>query len=75
MDGNTYAVKFIQNLNLEMLPAPVLKQAKICLLDLVGASLAGAKVKGAKILLDFSTQQMNLSIVLILVISEMRQFF
>ena len=59
MDGNTYAVKFIQNLNLEMLPAPVLKQAKICLLDLVGASLAGAKVKGAKILLDFSTQQMR----------------
>ncbi len=59
MDGNGYTVKFIQNLRLEKLPAPVLRQAKICLLDLVGASLAGAKVKGAKILLDFSSQQMN----------------
>jgi len=42
-----------------MLPAPVLKQAKVCLLDLVGASLAGAKARGAKILLEFSTQQMG----------------
>ena len=59
MDGNDFAVKFIRNLKLEKIPAPVVKQAKICLLDLVGASLAGAKVRGAKILLGFSTQQMN----------------
>jgi 2-methylcitrate dehydratase PrpD len=59
MDGNDFAVKFIRNLKLEKIPAPVVKQAKICLLDLVGASLAGANVKGAKILLGFSTQQMN----------------
>ena len=59
MDGNDYAVKFIRTLKLEKIPAPVLRQAKICLLDLVGASLAGAKVRGAKILLDFSTEQMN----------------
>jgi 2-methylcitrate dehydratase PrpD len=59
MDGNNYAVKFIRHLKLEKLPDPVVKQAKICLLDLVGASLAGANTRGAKILLSFSTQQMN----------------
>lgn len=59
VDGNTYAVKFIQNLKLEMIPAPIVKQAKICLLDLVGAGIAGAKVKGVKILLDFSLKQMK----------------
>jgi 2-methylcitrate dehydratase PrpD len=59
MDGNDYAVKFIRSLTLEKLPAPVLRQAKICLLDLVGASLAGAGVRGAKILLNFSTEQMS----------------
>ena len=53
MDGNDFAVKFIRTFELEKIPAPVVKQAKICLLDLVGASLAGAKVRGAKILLGF----------------------
>jgi 2-methylcitrate dehydratase PrpD len=59
MDGNDFAVRFIRNLKLEKIPAPVVRQAKTCLLDLVGASLAGSKVKGAKILLGFSRQQMN----------------
>jgi 2-methylcitrate dehydratase PrpD len=59
MDGNEYAVRFIQNLKMRDIPAKILKQAKICLLDLVGASLAGAKVKGAKILSDFSSREMN----------------
>lgn len=59
MDGNEYAMKFIQTLKLRDIPTKVLKQTKICLLDLVGASLAGAKVKGAKILLDFSFQEMK----------------
>mgnify|MGYP001087851263 CR=1 FL=1 len=59
MDGNEYAVRFIRNLKLEKIPDPVIRQVKLCLLDLVGASLAGAKVKGAKILLDFSLEQMK----------------
>jgi 2-methylcitrate dehydratase PrpD len=59
MDGNVHAVQFIQNVKLERLPAPVVKQAKVCLLDLVGASLAGAKARGAKILLEFSAWQMG----------------
>ncbi len=59
MDGNRFAVDFIHNLRLEKLPSSVVQKAKICLLDLVGTSLAGAKAKGAKILLDFSTQQMG----------------
>jgi len=59
MDGNEYAVKFIQNLRLEKIPDPVSKQAKRCLLDLVGASLAGVKSEGAKILFDFSSREMK----------------
>jgi len=59
MDGNEYTVKFIQTLNLKNIPPKILRQAKICLLDLIGASLAGAKVKGAKILSDFSSKEMN----------------
>lgn len=59
MDGNEYAVKFVQTLKVRDIPPKILRQVKICLLDLVGASLAGAKVKGAKILSDFSSQEMN----------------
>jgi len=59
MDGNEYAVKFIQTLKMRDIPAKILKQVKICLLDLAGASLAGAKVKGAKILSDFSSREMR----------------
>jgi 2-methylcitrate dehydratase PrpD len=59
MDGNEYTVKFIQTLKLKNIPPKILRQAKICLLDLIGASLAGAKVKGAKILSDFSSKEMN----------------
>lgn len=59
MDGNEYAVKFISNLKIENIPSKILKQAKICLLDLLGAGLGGAKAKGAKILFDFSSQEIN----------------
>jgi len=59
MDGNEYAVKFIKSLKIEDIPLKVVKQAKICLLDLLGAGLGGAKVKGAKILFDFSSQEIN----------------
>lgn len=59
MDGNEYAVKFIKNLKLEDIPSKIVKQAKICLLDLLGASLGGVKAKGARILFDFSSQEIN----------------
>jgi 2-methylcitrate dehydratase PrpD len=59
MDVNDYAVKFIHNLKFKDLPPQVLRQAKICLLDLVGACIAGAQVKGAKILADFSSHEMG----------------
>jgi len=59
MDGNEYTVKFIRSLKIEDILPKVVKQAKICLLDLLGASLGGAKAKGAKILFDFSSQEIN----------------
>ena len=59
MDGNEFTVQFIQTLNLRNIPPATLRQAKTCLLDLVGASLAGAGVKGAKILSDFSSREMS----------------
>lgn len=59
MDGNEYAVNYITNLKMEDIPPQAIQQAKICLLDLLGSSLGGAKVKGAKILFDFSSQEIN----------------
>jgi 2-methylcitrate dehydratase PrpD len=61
MDGNVFTAEFIKDLKLHRVPSTVLKQLKIALLDIVGASLAGAKVKGAKILLNFSLGQMGKS--------------
>lgn len=59
MDGNEYTVKYIRNLKMEDIPPHVVKQAKICLLDLLGASLGGFKSKGARILFDFSAQEIH----------------
>lgn len=61
MDGNVFIAEFIKDLNIRRVPLTVLKQLKIALLDVVGASLAGGKVKGAQILLDFSLSQMGKS--------------
>jgi 2-methylcitrate dehydratase PrpD len=58
MDGNRCAVEFIHGLRLEAVPSEVVRQARICLLDLLGACLAGADAKGARILLDFAATQM-----------------
>lgn len=59
MDGNAYAAKFIKSLKIEDIPPEVVRKAKICLLDLLGASLGGAKAKGAKILFDFASQEID----------------
>jgi 2-methylcitrate dehydratase PrpD len=58
-DGNDLAVEFIHGLKWEALPREVAARARICLLDLAGACLAGAGAKGAGILLDFAGSQMN----------------
>jgi 2-methylcitrate dehydratase PrpD len=57
-DGNSCAIQFIHGLKLEDLPPDVVRQVKICLLDVVGACLGGAGAKGARILLDFASRQM-----------------
>lgn len=59
MDGNDCAVRFIQTLEIEKVPSSVLRHAKVCLLDLVGASIAGADARGARILSDFCSRQMK----------------
>ncbi len=59
MDGNLFTAEFIRGLRFQEVPSTVHKQLKIALLDIVGASLAGAGIKGAKILFDFSSEQMG----------------
>jgi len=56
-DGNQLAVDFIRNLKFENVPEAVRRRAKVCLLDLVGACLAGASARGADILLNFCLSQ------------------
>jgi len=58
-DGNSRAISFIHGLKLAAVPPEVVQRARICLLDLTGACLAGAEAKGALILLDFAVSQMN----------------
>ncbi len=58
-DGNARAISFIHGLNLVAVPPEVVQRARVCLLDLTGACLAGAGAKGARILLDFAMGQMN----------------
>ena len=58
-DGNARAISFIHGLKLAAVPSEAVQRARICLLDLTGACLAGAEAKGARILLDFAIGQMN----------------
>ncbi len=57
-EGNAHAIRFIHGLDLGSVPPEVDRQARACLLDLLGACLAGADVKGARILQDFALNQM-----------------
>jgi 2-methylcitrate dehydratase PrpD len=57
-DGNARAIGFIHGLDLAAVPPEVIQRARICLLDLAGACLAGADIKGTRILLDFAASQM-----------------
>lgn len=55
--GNRHAVAFIHELALKDCPDEVPVQAKTCLLDLIGAALAGGRSNGAEILLGFISDQ------------------
>jgi len=57
-DGNQLAAAFILDFKLESAPEDVRRRAKVCLMDLVGACLAGARSKGAEILLRFCLSQL-----------------
>ncbi len=56
-DGNQLAAAFILGFTLESAPQDIRRRAKVCLMDLVGACLAGARSKGAEILLRFCLSQ------------------
>lgn len=56
-EGNRHVVDFIHGLSLKTVPADVVEQAKVCLLDLTGACIAGRHAKGAAILLDLILEQ------------------
>ena len=46
-EGNHHTVEFIHGVSLETMPGEVVEQAKTCLLDLIGACIAGRHAKGA----------------------------
>jgi len=56
-EGSRHVVEFIRGMSLRTVPAEVVEQAKICLLDLIGACIAGRHAKGAAILLDLCQEQ------------------
>ncbi len=56
--GNQRIVEFIGECTLDDMPVEVRDQARVCLLDLIGACLAGSRSKGASILAGFAREQM-----------------
>jgi len=58
-EGNHHTVEFIHGVRLATMPDEVVEQAKICLLDLIGACLAGCHAKGAAILMDLTQEQFS----------------
>jgi 2-methylcitrate dehydratase PrpD len=56
--GHRRVVEFIHEFTLDDMPAAVRDQARTCLLDLIGACLAGSRAKGVSILTDFVREQM-----------------
>lgn len=55
--GGRFAAEFIRAYNLQDMPDEVRDHARICLLDLVGACLAGSSAHGSAILTDFVSEQ------------------
>ncbi|MCD6395488.1 MAG: MmgE/PrpD family protein, partial [Planctomycetes bacterium] len=58
-EGNRYTVEFIHGVRLATMPDKVVEQAKICLLDLIGACLAGCRPRGVSILTDLAQEQFS----------------
>ena len=58
-EGNHHTVEFIHGVSLETMPGEVVEQAKACLLDLIGACIAGRHAKGAAILMSLAQEQFS----------------
>jgi 2-methylcitrate dehydratase PrpD len=56
MDGNELTARFIQNTRWEMLPQPVQQKARMCLMDNVGATLAGTLTRVSQITGAYAAQ-------------------
>ncbi len=54
LKGNYKVSKFINNFSYEDIPPNVIKQVKLCILDLLGAIYGGSQTKVAKIARDFA---------------------
>ena len=54
MDGNARVIEYILSEKLERLPADVIDRGRLCLLDLVGATVGGSDSPGAAILARFA---------------------
>jgi 2-methylcitrate dehydratase PrpD len=57
MNGTDRAIQFILNCAWEALPAEVQRQSRRCLLDLLGALIAGAQTPVARLMADMATAQ------------------
>ncbi|MDY6793172.1 MAG: hypothetical protein SWH54_18040 [Thermodesulfobacteriota bacterium] len=57
-EENHHTVEFIHGVRLVTMPDEVVEQA-ICLLDLIGACLAGRKARRAAILMDLTQKQFS----------------
>jgi 2-methylcitrate dehydratase PrpD len=53
MEGNARVADYILKERLDRLPEAVLARAKLCVLDLAGATLGGCRARGAEILTEF----------------------
>ncbi len=45
--------EFVTDLQYDKLPAPIIKQAKLCLMDTIGVAIAGAEAPWSKIIADY----------------------
>jgi 2-methylcitrate dehydratase PrpD len=56
MNGNDAAADFIVNVTWDALPEPVRRKVRMCLVDNVGATLAGTLTRVSKITADYATE-------------------
>ena len=56
MDGNELAARFVSNTRWDMLPGPVRRKIRMCLVDDVGATLAGTLTRVSKITAEHAAE-------------------